>query len=129
VECKWNFKFGQGHPHPQDSVLISELCPHSVAAECVGVEGEYVVLTLLGKTIRVRPFSIRIRPKSPAFRHGDVVRTLLGPGVKTEVIAPVLSPEWHVRNNEWAYFLDHNGRRRNHRYREGELELVRRRKG
>lgn len=125
VECHWNFQARQGFPHPGDTELIRGLAPFSwISAECIGVEGPYFVLKVRDTVVRLRPFSIVVMPTFPKFKHGDLVRTILGDSVKTSVEATVSTPQWHHKNNEWCYFLEGNARRRHRRYREQELVLV-----
>lgn len=124
VECMWNFDANQGSPHPDAAETIAKICPHSVSAMCVGVEEPYVVLAVRDTQIRVKPFSIRIRATSPKFKHGDTVRTIPSSSVKTELVAPIRTPDWHVKNQEWTYYLETRGKRRRRMYREADLELV-----
>jgi hypothetical protein len=125
VDCYWNFEAGQGAPHPEDRALIERLAPCN-SALCVGMEGDYFVLEVRNTRLRVRPAAIRIRPRAPRFRHGDLVRTIPGSGVKTELVAPVREPRWHIKRQTWTYFLAAGRKRRRRWYLESELELVRR---
>src|SRR5262249_51528889 len=125
VDCYWDFAAGQGSPHPDDRALIDRLAPCS-SALCVGREGDYFVLEVRGTRFRVRPAGVRIRPRPPRFRHGELVRTVPGPGVKTELVAPVREPRWHVKRQAWTYFLEAGRKRRRRWYLESELEPARR---
>ena len=124
VECQWNFQAGQGEPHPDDREAIARLCPHWVSAECVGVDGRFFVLSVQGERVRVRPFSIRIRPRRPRFLPAEWVRTVVGPSVKTELVAPVRYATWHVKRQGWVYVLVARGKRRRRWYLESELVTV-----
>jgi hypothetical protein len=126
VDCFWHFETGQGSAHPEDRALIVRLAPWGGSALCVGREGDYFVLEIREARLRVRPAAIRIRPRPPRFRHGELVRTLPGPGVKTELVAPVREPRWHIKRQTWTYFLDAGRKRLRRWYLESELESVRR---
>src|SRR5262249_13462035 len=120
-----DFARGQGSPHPEDRALIDHLAPCG-SALCVGREGDYFVLEVRNTRFRVRPAAVRIRPRPPRFRHGDLVRTVPGPPAQTELTAPVREPRWHLKRQTWTYFLVAGRKRRRRWYLESELELVRR---
>ena len=122
VGCHWNFKNGDGYPHPEDARLIQQLCPHHLTAECVAVDGKYFVLRYQNHDLRIRPFSIRIMPHAPKYPHGTHVRTIVGPDVKTLLESTIRQIVWHVKNGEYTYCIDGDQRRRKRIYFEHQLE-------
>ena len=122
VGCHWNFKNGDGYPHPEDARLIQQLCPHHLTAECVAVDGKYFVLRYQNHDLRIRPFSIRIMPHAPKYPHGTHVRTIVGPDVKTRLESTIRQIVWHVKNGEYTYCIDGDQRRRKRIYFEHQLE-------
>lgn len=122
VECRWNFEYGQGEPHPDDVSTISHLFPYAISAECIGVEKDFFILKREENVIRVKPFSIRIRPCFPKYPPGTLVRTVISDTVKTLVTAPVSGTAWHVKDEEWTYTLKMSGKGGKRIYREADLE-------
>lgn len=128
LECAWNVVFPQGKsPHPDDAATIARLFPDGwISAQCVAVEEPYFVLLVKDTQFRIRPFGIGFREPPPRHKHGDIVQTALGPQVKTSLTAAIRTPQWHMKNDEWTYFLEGSSKRRWRRYREVDLVLVER---
>jgi hypothetical protein len=53
-----------------------------------------------------------------------LVRTIVGPGVRTELVSHVRRATWHFKRATWVYVLVAKGKRRNRWYLESELELI-----
>ena len=122
VGCLWNFESSDGKPHPEDAELIKQLCPYGVTTQCIATDGDFFVLRYRNHELRVRPFSIRILPFTPAYKQEERVHTIIGLDVKTELESTIRDIVWHDKRGEYAYFLDGDRRRRRRMYFEDQLE-------
>lgn len=117
VYCLWNFAANDGHPHPDDVNLIPEAWKSGCVAQCVGTEGEYLVLDSGAGTIRVAPFSAVPLPHAPKYLPGQHVR-VRGDGDRSPFEAPVRTVGWHFKNKTYIYILEGKSTR----YSEAELD-------
>lgn len=117
VSCSWNFQANDGRPHPDDVNRIPEAWKPGCVAECVGTEGEYLVLSTGAGTVRVVPFSVLPLPHAPRYLPGQQVRVRAGLS-HSPFESRVRSVGWHHKNKSYHYFLEG----KDTRYNESELE-------
>ena len=119
VLCFWNFDAGQGHPHPQDSLLIPKEWSSGCIAQCVAIEGEYLALSRQESAVRIAPFSAFPLPAPPRFHPGQRVRVRPNSN-HSFFAAPVRKLTWHFKHGHYVYLLEGKSTR----YSESELEFA-----
>jgi len=119
VRCVWNFDAGNGHPHPQDRLLIPKEWSSYCIAQCVAVEDEYLALSHQERVVRIAPFAARPLPGPPRFHPGQRVQVRPN-GNHSSFAAPVRKLDWHFKNGHYVYWLEGKSTR----YPESELELA-----
>jgi hypothetical protein len=117
VSCRWNFEANDGRPHPDEALLIPKAWRSGCVARCLGVEGEYLLLSTGSRTVRVVPFSAKALPRAPKFSLGQRVRVRAETG-HSAFEAPIQKLDWHFKNSTYVYFLVGKSTR----YSEEELE-------
>ena len=88
--------------------------------KCIGIIGEYLIIHNDKYDIRIRPELVhRIYP-TPRFEWGDKVQEVARPEIKGEIINIL----WHVKDDEYKYFIKVNGKPKSRRYSPNELKLI-----
>jgi hypothetical protein len=85
--------------------------------KCIGIFGEYLIIHNDEYEIRMQPELVhRIYP-TPKFEWGDKVQEVERPEIKGEIINFI----WHLKDQEYKYFIKVNGKPKSRRYNPDEL--------
>lgn len=98
----WNEQAQQGRVHPDDKCKLP--AGGGVTLECIGRDGDYVVVAVPAGVARVVPFGASALPRPPAFVVGALVQTKTEHG-HTPRTAKVKSLGWHFKSKAHVYTL------------------------
>lgn len=98
--------------HPDDLASWNSTHPYGGYFECLGGEGEYLVLTDGKAIFRVKPQLFR-EVNAPSRRIGDAVE-VESKGRIVQVV--VVEIHWHHQKNEPFYLVENNGKQSSRRY-------------
>jgi hypothetical protein len=88
--------------------------------KCIGIIENYLIIQDKRGILRIMPELIhRIYP-TPKFEWGNKVQEVARPEIKGEIENII----WHMKDNEFKYFIKVNGKSKSRRYNPDELELV-----
>lgn len=111
--CNWFPEHGQHLVADADRVAFAALNPAGKVFQCVGAEGDWLIVRYGANTYRVS--SDVLKPvHAPAFDVGQTVTAKDKSGVVADVT-------WHFKEATPIYFLEFDGKRSSRRYSEAEL--------
>lgn len=105
--------------HPKDIEKFWKVGHHIL--QCVGFDGEYLVLRHDRDTYRVKPDFYYPLPDLP-FKYGDTVETVTG----TKRVGQIRDIIWHTKEKAPMYFIRVKQRKISKRYWERDLRLIQR---
>jgi hypothetical protein len=114
----WFEEHGTSLIHPEDLDRLRHLSPYGIVFKRVGTDGDYVVLSARGQTVRVRPSLIQNVP-TPAFDYGQEVRI-----AGKDLSGRVVEIGWHHQQGRPFYHLAIGGKRNSRRHWDEELAAV-----
>ena len=88
-----------------------------VFGKCIGVIGNFLIILDKRGTIRIKPKLINYIYQTPKFEWGNSVQEIKRPEIKGKIE----SLFWHLKDNEYKYFIRKNGKVKSRRYDEHEL--------
>lgn len=88
--------------------------------KCIGIIGQYLIIHNRDYDIRIMPELVTNIYPSPKFDWGDKIQEVQRPEIKGEIENLL----WHMKDNEFKYFIKINGKSKSRRYNPDELEFV-----
>ena len=88
--------------------------------KCLGTDGQYLIIHSDKYDIRILPELVRNIYPTPKFKWGDKVQEVARPEIEGEIINFI----WHLKDEEYKYFIKVNGKPKSRRYSPKELEFI-----
>jgi hypothetical protein len=111
--CDWFPEHGEHLVVDADRLAFAALNPAGKIFQCIGMEGEWLVVRYGTNVYRVNPGVLKPVPP-PVFDVGQTVTSKDRSGVVADVT-------WHFKEAAPIYFLQFDGKRSSRRYSEQEL--------
>jgi len=93
--------------------------------KCIKINGKYLVIHSKDYKLEILPEAIKIIMPNPKFEWGDKVQEVESPEIKGEVENII----WHMKDNEYKYYIKVNGKSKSRRYNPNELEFIKNNNG
>jgi hypothetical protein len=91
-----------------------------VFGKCIGIIGQYLIIHNHDYDIRIQPELVRNIYPTPKFEWGDKVQEVQ----RSEIKGEIENLFWHIKDNEFKYFIKINGKSKSRRYNPDELEFI-----
>ena len=88
--------------------------------ECIGSEGDYIILKKKTHTYRVQKEAVKQIMPNPKFNWNDKVIQISRPNIE----ASIDDFFWHHKNQKYFYHLTVNGKKKSNRYDETDLMKI-----
>ena len=95
--CPWSYEFQKEKIHPDDVEQFKTFYGPFVTFECVGEEGDFIIIKCGSDTFRVKPEIFR-EIKESKYKIGDTIKI-------NDINATIKFNEWHVEKREHYYYL------------------------
>jgi hypothetical protein len=91
-----------------------------IFGKCIGVIENYLIIQDKRGILRIMPELVANIYPSPKFEWGDKIQEIQRPEIKGEIENLI----WHMKDNEFKYFIKINGKSKSRRYNPDELKLI-----
>jgi len=93
---------------------------HYIFGKCIGITGKFLVIYNKKGILRIEPNLIKFIYPSSKFEWNDFVQEVKRPEIKGKIEDII----WHLKDQEYKYFISINGKMKSRRYDSGELVIT-----